>query len=290
MKQNHLALLIIIAAAIIGGGSPVFLKISLEEVPPLSFTFLRFLLASLFMIPLFFRENPKFDNTLLSSFLISLLAVINILFFAFGIMLTDATISQTIYVLVPITTSALSFLLLNEQFNRVKIFALVLGFIGALLVTFTRGMNVQLSLIGNFLIVSGMICFALYSIYSKKMQKKVSPNYLNAMFVFSAAIILIPFFFIDLINVPNWWQSISNITILGFLYVSVIATFLYYLLYQYAIKHSSPTVSSIILYLQPVTTFIWAMLLLEETLSYTLIMGAILVFVSAWVITKNSTK
>jgi drug/metabolite transporter (DMT)-like permease len=61
-------------------------------------------------------------------------------------------------------------------------------------------------------------------------------------------------------------------------YVAVFGTAVYYFLNQYTIKHSSPVIASLTLYLQPVFTFAWAHILLGEKLTFQFICGTILIF------------
>ncbi len=288
------SLMIIILAAVIGGGVPVLGKIALHQIPPLSFTLIRFFLASIFMVPLFLKSKPKLDKYFLNAFLISILAVLNVVFFAYGIRLTDATISQMLYTSVPIIAVIFSILVLKERLTKQKITGVLLGFVGALLIVISpiiiKGQSDQMSFLGNIIICLAVFSFSLYTVLSKSVQKHLSPIQLTSMFVILTTLIMIPLSLTEVSSYPNWWQSLSLQSILSTMYVGIAGTFIYYSLYQYAIKHGSPVIASMTLYLQPIATYFWAYFLLGEKLNLYFILGAILVFLGAWVITRPFGK
>ena len=86
MTNQQKTFLLVVLMALIGGsiGGPV--KIGVQVVPPSTFTFLRFLVATLCMLPFLWREIRQYTlQTLLSAVGVSLLAVGNVVIFAFGL-------------------------------------------------------------------------------------------------------------------------------------------------------------------------------------------------------------
>lgn len=292
IKKYNLAILAILGAALLGGAIPVFTKIAVEEIPPFSFTFLRFLIASVFILPLFVRERPKIDKGAGKIVLLSILATANVTLFAFGVQLTTASISQMLYVTVPIVAGVLSYLILKERITAKKALGVALGFAGASLIVFQPLFAGDLEFAGDFagnvLLLVAIFSFALYTVFSKSAQKKYSPLYLTAIFSFTTLAIMALFLPVDLGT--SWWTSVSTTTILATLYVGIFGTLVYYLLYQYAIKHGSPLIASVILYIQPIATIGWASGLLGEQLTLYFVLGAVLTFAGAWTITRPKSK
>lgn len=288
-----MALLLIILAAFLGGGTGVLIKIALAEIPPLSFTFIRFLTASLFIIPLFLKEKKKkiAKKDIFELALVSLLAVSNVTFFAYGVRFTSATVAQTLYTTVPIVAAFLSYLILKEKITVNKIFGVLLGLLGTIIIIVVpalgKKLSLQGSLGGNLLIIVALVSFSFYSIFSKKLQKKYSPIYLTTAFVITTTVVQLFLSASDISLHPGWWQKVTLGAILATLYVAIVATVIYYILYQYAIKHGGPIIASLTLYLQPVATYLWAAVLLKERLTLPLILGAILIFFSAWLVTSK---
>lgn len=129
-----LAIIAVLLAAITGGGNPVFVKIALQEIPVFTFNFLRFFISLLLILPLFLREKPKITKDVYKLIPLSLLPVMNITLFAFGVRLTTATTGQMIYGAVPIVAGVLSYLFLSEKVGLNKIVGILLGFIGTMII------------------------------------------------------------------------------------------------------------------------------------------------------------
>jgi len=278
MKNRAYVFILIFVAAILGGGAGIFGKISLAEIPPFSFTFLRFLVASIFLIPFTLHHLPSFKKKDYKIILVSLLASANVIFFAFGIRETTANISQMIYTAVPIVTALLSYYLLKEKFGINKIIGITVGFIGTIIVVLLPliSKNGDTGTIGgNLTIVVAMLSISLYWVLIKKLKSDYSPLQINNYFIFITTIL---FFFLsgfDLIRNPNWFNGVSLNAYLSLVFVAVFSTALYYLISQVINKKATPVITSMILYIQPFATFIWAYYLLSEKLTALFLVGVI---------------
>jgi drug/metabolite transporter (DMT)-like permease len=286
------ALAAVILGTLVGGGVPVMVKIGLKDIPPFSYTFLRFFIASIFILPVFFREKPKINKHLWSIILISLLSAANIILFSFGIRSTTATAGQILYTVVPILTIVLSHWLLRDFITKHKVIGIALGLSGALLLIFLPAIGqfslLKGSLLGNLLIFLGVLSYSLYTTLSKSLSKKeFSPIYITTIFILVTVVVSFVFSIGEFLSNSAWLYHFSTTNFLSILYVAFCGTFLSYFLYQYAIKHGSPLIASLTLYLQPVSTFVWASLLLGERLSLGFLISALLIFTGAWITTKK---
>jgi len=271
---------LIILSAILGGGTGVFGKIALKEIPPFSFTFLRFFIASIFLIPVSLKSLPKFRKQDYKIILLSLLASANVILFSFGIRLTTANISQMIYTAVPVISALFSFYLLKERFGIKKISGIALGFIGTLLIIslplISNKWTSQSSIWGNLIIVVAMLSISLYWVLSKKFQNKYTPLEINNYFIFTTTILLFFLCFFDLSNNLKWYSGVSLNSYLSLGYVAIFSTAIYYLISQIIVKKASPVMASMVLFVQPLATFTWAYFFLSEKLTILFSIGAIL--------------
>lgn len=294
LKRNQ-SLFLIVFIAFIGGGMSPFIKVSAKEIPPIFFTLIRFLLAGVILLPLFIRKESfkKIKNPQTLA-LIAIFGAGNVAISVFGIKLTTASISQTLYAVVPIFAGILSYFILKERLNNRKIFGMFLGFSGVLLIIFLpvlgKGSPFSGNLLGNFLVMIAVASFSFYTVLSKKFQKDYSPLALTSMFILITILTQAIISPIELRAHPLWWQHISMMAIIGLLYVGIIGTAFYYLLYQYAIKRATPVVASMVLYLQPIFSFVWAFFLLGEKLTASLIFGVILTFIGVAFVTYIPKK
>jgi drug/metabolite transporter (DMT)-like permease len=294
MKRSELALLAVLGAALVGGGGPVFVKISLKEIPALSFIFLRFFFSSLIILPWFLKRKLELKQSWLKLVLVSLFSTANIVLFTFGIRLTTATTGQIIYVFVPIITALIALALAEERLNRSNWLGIILGFLGTSLVVFLpalkQGLSQGGSLQGNLLILAGAGLYAFYLIFSKKLQKQFSPLDLTTAFLFITTLVSLVFVPKEITLYPGWLSQVSLTAWGALAYVVILQTIIYYLLTQYAIKYGSATIGSLTLYLQPAATYVWAAILLGEQLSLVLLTGGLMALLGTWLVTHNQAK
>ena len=89
----------------------------------------------------------------------------------------------------------------------------------------------------------------------------------------------------ELFRYPNWPSLITLPSILSVIYVGIFGGGIYYLLYQFAIKHGSPLIASLTMFLQPAATYFWAAILLDEKLTWTILLGGLLTIAGAYLTT-----
>ena len=266
------------------------IKLGLRTIPPITFTFLRFFISTLVILPLFLREKPKF-KAIIEIAKPVILATVNIFLFYYALGFTSANVVQITYTTIPIIVVFLSYFILKEKVNANKFFGVILGFVGAMILFLfnsVKGYSMTSNAIGITLTFSGGVIYSLYLIYSKRLQKKYSPISITAVFSFVTMVVsfLLSFTEVDSISSIFNQNSLSMIWLL--LYISVLGTTGYYILTQYAIKHGSPTISSSTLFIQPVFTLIWAGFLLGEKVTPSFYISAILIILGAWLVTKES--
>lgn len=285
------ALIAIILATIVGGGLAVFGKIGLTVVPPFIFTFFRFAIGTIFLIPFIGKLNRLTFKKLTELFLVSLLSVGNIFFFSFGIRFTTATISQLLYAFVPMLVAILSVFVLKSKPSSKQLVGIISGLVGMLYLIIYPIRNSHNFLsgtsLGNILIMFACLSFSLYLVFSKKLQNRYSPSTLVAAMIGTTMITSFPLGLLELREGLGWISYVQPITIISLFYVGIIGTQIFYLLNQYAIKHGGVLTASIIQYTSPPATLVWAMILLSEKITVEFVVGSVLAYLGAWLVTKT---
>ncbi len=290
MTDKQKALLAIFTYSILGGAIAAITKIGLSQIPPLSFAFIRFFLASVIIAPFIWKRRKAFvrDIKMLGPF--SLLATLNIIFFILGIKLTTANSSQIIYATVPILVVLLSYFLFGEKLSFRQVLGVMLGFIGTFFVLFLpileKGGKFSGNLFGNILLVAAVISFSIYMILSKKAQKTHSLFHIISVFIIITAVILFPFSFVETLNNWQWWNGVTLPAILSLTYMTIAATITIYWLTQYSIKHGGAVFASMAFYLSPLFGFVASAILLDESVSPLLIFAAVFTFIGIF-LTSN---
>ncbi len=283
-------LLKVLFVAVLGGALPVFIKIGLGVIPPQTFIFLRYLIALLILLPLFFYKKEKLTGKKKNLLFVAIFAYGNILFAALGIKKTSPVMSQMLYSVVPIITAIFSHFFLHEKLNLKKIVGVILGFIGVSIIIIVPELQKNQissgSLIGNLIVFLGVLSYSIYTISSKPIQNKNSSLAVMtflALFTLIVQGFIVPFELSDL----SFIQNISPRIILALLYVGIIGTSAYHFLYLHVIKSSGPITASLVLYLQPIFSFISAFFLLRETISLAFVIGSMLALSGAYITSRK---
>lgn len=291
MTDRQKALLSILLYCLLGGAIAAVSKIGLREIPPLSFAFIRFLLASLCIAPFFLTRHKHLFRQIKLLIPISLLATGNITFFILGIKTTTATIGQLLYAATPLLTSLIVYFIFREKLNKVKIIGLIIGLLGVLIVVLLpviqKGESFSGDLLGNLLISLAVISWSFYMAYSKKLLTNFSPFFITSIFIFLTTIVLSPFFLVQMQTNFGWWENLSMVGIAAILYITLFGTIGTYILNQYAIKHGGSVLASLAFYLVPIFSFFWAFILLSEGLNTGIVIGGALSLLGIYLVSKK---
>jgi len=258
-----------------------------------TFTFLRFFIASLFLLPAVIRSKPKINKDYWKIILLSLFLTADVTLFSFGVKLTTAMTSQLLYSAVPVASIILSYFFLKEKITSKKILAIILGLIGTCLIILLPDLSksslIDGSFWGNLLILAAVIVFSCYGVFSKRYQGKYSPLLITFTTAATTTVVLSLFALLEFTANPSWISHLSSASLLSTFYTGICGGAGYYLLLQYAIKKGSPTIASMVMFIQPAAAFIWASFLLGEKLTLGIILGGILTLIGAYIITFKSS-
>ncbi len=291
MSSRTKALIAIILASLLWSTAGLS-KIIVREFDPYFAAFLRFFVASLVILPIFLKTNVTRKHLMRDLIPFSLLATINILFYYLGLSLSTANAATLTYAGAPMLTAILAHYLIGERLNRQKLTGILVGFAGILFIaflpTFSRGESVSGNITGNIFFVCATIAWSFYTISSRRAiaDKGYSPVAVTSMFLFTTTAV---FFVISLFTFkPSYIPTLLQpSTILLVLHLGVIVTVATYLLYQWAIKHSSATTASLQNYIGPVFSILVNVAVLKEAISPAFVFGTALVLVGI-VITSGS--
>ena len=294
MSARKLAIILILLAALCSGATTVFAKIALADIPPVSFTFVRFLIASIVITPFLlweFKQNKNFRKPSSSVIWLSAIQVVNVTAYAFGISLTTATSAQMLFSATPVLTALALYWLTHERLGKSKLLGVGIGFIGAVLIILLPGLETKAvfngSIAGNLLVFISVNCLAIYAVLSKKFHHLYSPLYLTSLFIYMTTIVTAVLSVSELSAHPAWWELTLVMTWVGVTMAGVLGA-LFFVLYQYAIKLGSPVIASLTQYLAPIVTFVIASFLLGERVTGGFILGASLALVGVYLATKKS--
>lgn len=262
-------------------------------IKPFGFILLRVLgAAALFWIFSFLAPKEKIARKdYFTFFLASVFGIaLNMLTFFKGLEYTTPIHASVIMVVVPIIVLLLSAIFLKEKIIPRKIFGIILGLSGAVVLT-VYGKSAKGSeniLLGNLLVFINAASYSIYIIIIKKLTDKYHPlTFIRWLFLFGS-ILVFPFGFSELQAVV--WDSFSLYIAFATIFVIIGATFATYLLNPLALRELRASTVSTFLYIQPVIAGIFAIIMGSDSLNFVKVMAALLIFAGVYLVSINKEK
>ncbi|MDO8570691.1 MAG: EamA family transporter [Candidatus Daviesbacteria bacterium] len=276
--------LAIIVAHVIWGANFIAAKFALQEFPPMSLAFLRFFLALILLSPFLLTEKRKINKVDLPVLIgIGLLMVtLNIGFFYEGLQRTSVTTASILTLIIPILSVLGGWWFLKEKVYVVNLAGIILGFIGTVLIVglpfIILGIQpTSQSLLGNILIILASISWVAGAILSKGILQKYSTLTLTAV-IFTVGAVT---FFIPAVNEylqnPAWYQQITVLGILSLSFITIGSSICAYFLFEWGLSKLGVIKADLFQYIEPVIATSLAMLILNEQLRFSFIIGAVMI-------------
>ena len=295
MNSRGFAIFALFMVQLLYGLNYTIAKVVINEnyIKPFGFVLLRVGAATILFwaISLFLPKQKIDKKDYIKLFVAALFGVvINMLFFFKGLEYTSPIHASAIMTITPIIILVLSAYLLKENVTKLKIIGVVLGLIGALILTIygksaRAGDNVPL---GNLFIFLNAISYSIYVILIKKLTAKYHPfTFIKWLFLFGL-IILTPFGYSELKAVQ--WQTFTPYITWSVLFVIIGATFGTYLLNPLALNKLKASTVGIFIYLQPVIAGLFALSMGVDFIDAVKIGAMLIIFLGVYLVTVKTKK
>lgn len=281
MKQKNAALIKLMLALLAWSSSYAITRTVVASVPPVLFAFLRFGLASLILLIIYYTRREKVKESIRGKWgpVITLAlsgVTLYYLFFNFSLQRTSAATGALIQGFIPVSTALLAAIFLREKIKPLQILAIGIAVTGVILIglnkpaTAASGGN---SLIGNALMVAAVLCWAVYTVASKKHQD-YDPLWLITWMAGIGSLLLIPAVIYERMQQP--WPPIPLVTWGAILYMALFPSALGYLWYNSALQHIPASQAGVWINLDFVLGAFIAVIFLGEKLHPWQVVGAAL--------------
>ncbi len=297
----------LLIATIIWAFAPALVKLALNDIDPIYFLFIRFLVVCIICLPyLFFviikRKYSKYD--LKNLFLFSLSGQVSLILFFKGLDLTTSTDTIILSLIGPLLTIVAGHYFYREKIDLIKELGILLAFIGALLVViepllsqsngtakdrFTGNLYVLIAtLIGTFWIIYAKFLFGKNSVkfislmkkFGFKLHKKIYNDVeFNIISFYITFIIMIPFYIFnfDYYNTTTLFLTQNSIFVI--LYMAIFSSVIAYILYIKAQAKLEVTEVSILTYISPLFDLPASYFILSEIPSTSAFIGLGVIFI-----------
>ncbi|WP_202301638.1 O-acetylserine/cysteine exporter [Dryocola clanedunensis] len=281
-KDGLLAMLVVV----VWGLNFVVIKMGLHNMPPLLLAGLRFLLVA--FPALLFVARPKIPFRLLAAYALTIsFGQFAFLFSAikFGMPAGLASLVLQAQAFFTIILGAFAF---RERLQTKQIAGIALAVIGVLILIEGSLGGEHVALLGFMLTLAASFSWACGNIFNKKIMQLASRPPIMSLVVWSALIPVIPFFVASLLMdgpavMLQSLVAIDFVTVASLVYLAFVATIVGYgiwgsLLGRYETWRVAP-----LSLLVPVVGMASAALLLDETLSATQMIGAVLIMAGLYI-------
>ncbi len=273
----------LMAMSFVWGLNFTVVKVALTYFSPLSFNALRFSLASLLLLGfLRLRERSlSVSREDLKKFVALAIignSVYQILFIN-GIFRTTAGNSSLILATTPIFVALFSSVLHLEKVERRVWQSVILSFLGVALIVLGSGKPLTLteqSLAGDFLILTGTMCWSIYTVLSKPLLQRYTPLKLTSLTIAMGTPLLV------LVSIPSIgvqdWNGIPGQEWLSLAFSACLAIALGYAIWYTGVSRIGSARTSLYEYLVTVIAVAAAWIFLYESMTPIQIVGAFFVF------------
>ena len=296
MQKKILPLLAATVATTIYGLNHTIAKMVMPiYIGSLGLVLLRVLGATIIFwtIGLFFKSKPieKKDRfTIIKCGLFGM--SINIAAFIAGLDYSTPVNSSILIIISPIFVVILSFFIFRNKINLLKILGIIMGFIGALILILNADSNSSVGRnipLGNFLFIVNSISYAYYLIIVKPMAQKYDLITLFKWLFLIGLIFNFPLGINQFTDV-NWSSLPVKEAILPMAFVVICTTVMTYFLNGYALSKITSTEVAVFMYLQPIIGIVFAIFTKSDTISLTIIIASILIFIGVYLTSVMKLK
>jgi drug/metabolite transporter (DMT)-like permease len=276
------SILLLFGAVLFWSGNNVVAKAIIADVPPFSFTFLRWLLASLILLPFTWsyvkRDWRKASRAWVRLFLIALLGIcaFNTLLYM-AVVTTSAVNVGLISSIFPAAIALFSWIILKVRLARVQMLGMLISFIGIILVIVRGDFAAITGLVfveGDLLMLLGILCGAIYPVLLHD-KPDIHPLSLLMIIILLGTLVSLPLYLFDLVQ--GRVVHINREVLAGLLYIAIFPSVLAYMLWNRGIEMVGANRAGLYLNLIPILTAAMAAAFLGETLSWYHFAGLFLV-------------
>jgi len=298
-RVGTLELFLLIVLIVFWGSSFVVVKLALAEgLTPVSIATFRFLLAGgLFALTLVLRRVRKSGDRVLVErgdlpVLVSL-ALSGVTFFFLaqytGIKLAGASIAAIfVCLLSPIFIAVASTRLLKERISRGQVFGICFAAVGTSIVVLGGSASLQFDsefLYGSVLLLATPVLWTFYTLLGKRTIEKYNPVAVLTYVIVFGGLLLLPFSVAD--NSVRLALSMSLFSWLAIVYLAVTCTLVGYYIWFFAVERVGATVTSSILFAEPLVTVLLAALFVGEQITVPIGVGGLLIFLGVYLVTQR---
>lgn len=281
-------------------GNFIVVKGAVEILPPVGFTFLRYLVASTTVL-LLLRWRTGSISLPRSDFLrICILGVVGFgcyqILWSTGIQTISAGDSALLIATTPVFTAVLAAMTGADSLSPLRLAGAVLSFVGvAVVIESGPGFDLTASLIGDLLTLAAAMCWAIYTAFGSNVLRRHSPLKTTTWAVVAGTVFLAPFGLYQLgtVGIAGGMEAAiaSGVLIgavLAILYSGTLAAGVANVVIFHAIKLVGPTRITALQSLVPAMAVVLAAIFLGEPIRPGQVLGGIVIIAGVAILRRGT--
>ena len=166
----------------------------------------------------------------------------------------------------------------SERFTRVQVVGSLLACLGMAVVVLNGRFVLHLSPVGDMLAFGACLCWAVYSLLMKSVTERYSVFFITRKVFFYGLLTILPYYIV-IPGFPTMEVIFSSEVLWNLLFLSVVASMICFLVWNWVIHQLGAVIATNWVYLNPITTIIFAWWLLHEQLTLWFLLGSLLIIV-----------
>ncbi|NBI29090.1 DMT family transporter [Chengkuizengella marina] len=285
--------IVLILLSLIWGGSFYFIKILIEDFGPWTIVFLRSFLGLVTIMIIMLVLRKPFEIRKMPWFPLTVMALINTVIpwalIAFSETRLSSNMASVLNATTPLWTIIVGILFFHATINRMQWLGIGMGLIGLIILLEINPVHIiSVDLIGFVCMIAATVCYGFGSQLSKRLLKGLSMYQITFCTLFigslSSGSIALLFESISITHLASW----TNISVL--IGLGVFGSGIAYILFYYLVQKGSAEFATMVTYLIPATAIIWGYTLLNEEVSWNLLIGLVLVLCGVFISTKKQSN
>ena len=299
---NNFILLIILSA--VWGSAFFAIKVGLNSFSPIGVASLRLIIASIFLLFLFYLQKKIIQFTKEVLILLIIIGIIGnfIPFYliSWAEQFIPSSTAGMLMAIGPIITLIMShFLTKNEKFSLIKFISISIGLVGVFFIFNINSLDNLIStnsidIIAKLLVILAAFGYMFSNIIAYEKLSNIDSFSITTFATSFGAIFSLPFLIFDF-SANNYNFIFNYNSAYAIIYLGIFPTAIAFQFRYYITKTSGPVFLSYVAYLIPVFALIWGYILLSETIGINSLIGIILILFGVYLgqnklVSKKSKK
>jgi drug/metabolite transporter (DMT)-like permease len=285
MKRVNVYFLLVLQQ-LIAGGTHIVAKAVVGDIDAATLTFLRTVIAAAGLWAIArIRSGPlniERNDWKKMAFLGFVGVALNQFLYFYGMKFSTAANGALLYAATPVLVLVLSRFMHREKMKPLKVFGILLAFVGISIVIFERGIDLSSGYAyGNLLILVAVIAWALFTVFGKDMIVKYGALKTTSAMMICGAAMFLPFGLISAAQFP--FGGLSALHWGGVLYLAIGTSIIGYLLWYHALSRIEASKVAVFSNAQPVFATILSLIFLNYTITPAFVIGSIITICAIYI-------